>query len=304
MNLVNLCTSIPCTATNPTSKVKAPSIQRQDNMTPGTPVDQQPNPLLLKLSPELRNIIYECVLTATQPIGISNDQQPALTRTCHGIRNECLAMYYALNTFGFCTTSNEVTALDRIALWMQSIGPRHCTNLQCLEIYIGVDNGLMILDPREATDPWTKLVKQMKDLGCSPALDIDVHLKEEEQARDEFMQVIAYLHEEAEQNDDRGRLERCNLTFFTNTLRRAMNIYLSALAVKYLDQPATAIDRLVSNGWDFITYQRHSIFMFERDIFAGRSVPKPPLDEEDTYGRVQEMYDLVTQVSDPHRSCK
>ena len=187
---------------------------------------------------------------------------------------------------------------------MQSIGPRHCTNLQCLEIYIGVDNGLMILDPREATDPWTKLVKQMKDLGCSPALDIDVHLKEEEQARDEFMQVIAYLHEEAEQNDDRGRLERCNLTFFTNTLRRAMNIYLSALAVKYLDQPATAIDRLVSNGWDFITYQRHSIFMFERDIFAGRSVPKAPLDEEDTYGRVQEIYDLVTQVSDPHRSCK
>ncbi|KAF2215876.1 hypothetical protein CERZMDRAFT_81966 [Cercospora zeae-maydis SCOH1-5] len=55
---------------------------------------------LLRLSPELRNLIYEYALT--EPTSQEPNlllPQPALTRTCDRIRRESLLLYYALNNF-------------------------------------------------------------------------------------------------------------------------------------------------------------------------------------------------------------
>jgi hypothetical protein len=89
---------------------------------------------LYKLSPELRNNIYELVLVtsgkATQADGkqtttsveIITETQPALLRTCRQIRSEGLAMYYHHNIFKFTTTTADATALLPIVKWMKRIG--------------------------------------------------------------------------------------------------------------------------------------------------------------------------------------
>ncbi|GIZ42236.1 hypothetical protein CKM354_000551200 [Cercospora kikuchii] len=55
---------------------------------------------LLRLSPELRNLIYEFALTEpTSQEACILLPQPALTRTCNRIRQESLLLYYTLNDF-------------------------------------------------------------------------------------------------------------------------------------------------------------------------------------------------------------
>jgi hypothetical protein len=88
-----------------------------------------------KLSPELRNRIYELVLlkygkTNAQParlnktstVGIAGDKQPALLHTCRQIRSEGIAMYYRFNIFNFVTTTKDTTALLPVTKWMKRIG--------------------------------------------------------------------------------------------------------------------------------------------------------------------------------------
>lgn len=89
-------------------------------------MDQSP---LKKIAPELRNQIYELVLTASGPIAFRFSEKDqtwicdlkhrygdllAITETCRAIHSECKEMVYALNTFELKTPQGDVyTAIDR-----------------------------------------------------------------------------------------------------------------------------------------------------------------------------------------------
>lgn len=52
------------------------------------------------LSAELRNLVWEFTVTNTNSDAVNlSEEQPAITRTCKQIRNECISMYYARNEF-------------------------------------------------------------------------------------------------------------------------------------------------------------------------------------------------------------
>ena len=74
--------------------------------------NMQDNLILRKLSPELRNAIYELVLLDEEPINIAKERQPAITRVCRQVRQECIAMYYFHNKFSFCTKSRLDDSID------------------------------------------------------------------------------------------------------------------------------------------------------------------------------------------------
>ena len=101
--------------------------------------DDQPANLLFKLQPELRNRIYELVLTSPTVYLLALFRfskkkyaedprklfpgfpvQPSLVRTCREIRGEALAMFYANNRFAildFCPRECE-SAIN----WLTAIG--------------------------------------------------------------------------------------------------------------------------------------------------------------------------------------
>lgn len=87
----------------------------------------------LKLPPELRNRIYEAVLT--DPYAISavhwdfeiprstTPEQPPLTRTCRAIRAEALPIFYSSNTFMIGVKRECDAAYLRV--WLKAIGPQN-----------------------------------------------------------------------------------------------------------------------------------------------------------------------------------
>ena len=94
----------------------------------------------VRLTPELRNRLYEMILVKPEVIDFTDSgdhtelrtavQHPALTRTCRQIRTESLAIFYELNTFltdsqyCFCGTQS----------WIQVIGPQNRSRLKQLYV--------------------------------------------------------------------------------------------------------------------------------------------------------------------------
>ncbi|KAK5715099.1 hypothetical protein LTR15_010515 [Elasticomyces elasticus] len=137
--------------------------------------------LLLKLSAELRNNIYELVLLSEDSIDIRTETQPAIARTCRQIREECIQIYYGQSKFEFVTASAQDDTLDDIAHWLERIGPEHCRVLSTIKIKTGVPNGLM-LDDEDTTHqktPWARMPLRMKELGITEGLAVDVELQQE-----------------------------------------------------------------------------------------------------------------------------
>lgn len=142
-------------------------------------VAKQETPLLRKLSPELRSMIYELVLVSSETVELgTQEQQPGLTQTCREIRTECLSMFYARNTFRFLTKTGGNDGLDPIATWLDRIGRTNCLSLRSLHIAIAVRDGCMMPHPREKNNPWQSLVLQMKTCGCSKAITLAVAVHE------------------------------------------------------------------------------------------------------------------------------
>ncbi|TKA79913.1 hypothetical protein B0A49_00989 [Cryomyces minteri] len=87
------------------------------------------------LASEIRNVIYELALHEPEPILLAEDttthEQPALTKVCRQIREECLAMHYHLNTF---RTVISVAKFGFISDWLTRIGPSNCALLRSLQI--------------------------------------------------------------------------------------------------------------------------------------------------------------------------
>lgn len=82
--------------------------------------------LLLSLPAELRNDVYQSLLSATEPIDISKPvRQPGLTQVSRQIQRESLTWYYTRNIFSVCVCNGNLSDLvdfacrtPREALWM------------------------------------------------------------------------------------------------------------------------------------------------------------------------------------------
>ena len=96
----------------------------------------QPGGLLFKLPPELRNVIYELVVTRKGKMAIVNQiisnirspVQPDLTRTCSKIRTEALPIFYGINTFIVFFSSALMATPSR--QWLRVIGK---SNRDCMK---------------------------------------------------------------------------------------------------------------------------------------------------------------------------
>ncbi|KAK5128993.1 hypothetical protein LTR85_000326 [Meristemomyces frigidus] len=79
---------------------------------------------LARLSPELRNAIWEFAFTSNYAITLqTGGMQHALTKTCHQIRRETLGMYYSIARLNAHLDDGPATPL---AQWLRRIGREHC----------------------------------------------------------------------------------------------------------------------------------------------------------------------------------
>ena len=88
---------------------------------------------LARLSPEIRNAIYEFTFTSDYAITLSNNKiLHPLTSTCRQIRIESLNMYLALTSFNAHLDDGPATPL---ANWLRTIGPERCLLLRDVNIW-------------------------------------------------------------------------------------------------------------------------------------------------------------------------
>lgn len=131
-------------------------------------------PLLQKLSPELRNLIYVLVLTEEQDVEITVNKQLGLAETCRQIRQECLAMYFSRNTFRALVVGGDCDALNHVKRWLSHIGPRNCRHLQKMYIDLTLDEAIKLTVVPSKPDTWILLLDHIKEAGCSRALICEV----------------------------------------------------------------------------------------------------------------------------------
>ena len=88
-----------------------------------------------KLSPELRNQVYELVLQSNRATLELRDMKTynGLTQTCRQIRAESQPMLYAQNKFAF-TTSN--TQLAKFCAFLEAVGPAIIPQIRSLRLLI------------------------------------------------------------------------------------------------------------------------------------------------------------------------
>lgn len=106
-----------------------------------------------RLSPELRNEIYERVFTSSRSRkslgprpGLLDAQHP-LTRTCRQIRSESLHMSYAATCFSAHLDDGPIAPL---ATWFQSIGRDAILLIREVEVFDLHDSQLVLWSPAEA----------------------------------------------------------------------------------------------------------------------------------------------------------
>ncbi|EMC94833.1 hypothetical protein BAUCODRAFT_141096 [Baudoinia panamericana UAMH 10762] len=86
-----------------------------------------------RLSPELRNLIYEYAFASKYAVTLEHNRiQPGISRTCRRIREESLTMYYASTTFNAHLDDGPTTPVSR---WLTHIGHWHSLLLQRLQIW-------------------------------------------------------------------------------------------------------------------------------------------------------------------------
>lgn len=89
-----------------------------------------------RLSPELRNLIYEFAFTASdnlKAVTLQNDRiQHGITKTCRQIRRETLTMYYSMTRFNAHLDDGPSIPLAR---WLKQIGREHCLLLDEINIW-------------------------------------------------------------------------------------------------------------------------------------------------------------------------
>ena len=91
--------------------------------------------MLARLSPEIRNKIYEYTFTTSRKCAVTlgtNGIQHPLTMTCCQIRNESLGMYLSMTPFNAHLDDGPAIPLAR---WLSAIGPERCLQLHEINIW-------------------------------------------------------------------------------------------------------------------------------------------------------------------------
>ncbi|KAK4962854.1 hypothetical protein LTR10_000481 [Elasticomyces elasticus] len=116
---------------------------------------------LLELPEELQLEIYKLVVIAKAPIRIvhqycagyqqdmdiswkqflSERKQPALSKTCRGIRNIALPIYYKCNSFRVCCCSDWDERDNASRKWLLSLGESNRALLRDFEVHQGIGYG-------------------------------------------------------------------------------------------------------------------------------------------------------------------
>lgn len=91
---------------------------------------------LLRLSAELRNVIYEHTFTSQYAVTLcSGKVQHPLTKTCRQIRHETLPMYYAVTKFNAHLDDGPATPL---AKWLKTQAPELVLCMNGLVIWVSL----------------------------------------------------------------------------------------------------------------------------------------------------------------------
>ncbi|KAK4902799.1 hypothetical protein LTR27_000738 [Elasticomyces elasticus] len=235
--------------------------------------------LLLRLSAELRNGIYELVLLSEDSIDMRTESQPGLAKTCRQIRKECIQIYYGQSKFGFVTASTQDDALEGITQWLERIGSDHCRTLRTIKIKIGVPNGLMLNDSTNPETPWKIMIERMKKLDVTNAIKIEVELYPEP-LKASMAQLVA-LNPTLKETTDR----------LQEHVAQYLSIYLACLVIKYIGwrghsghecSAQTHGSTLTSHGFRQLVW---SAARTDYELYAGRpkiaARRKPDGDEEE-----------------------
>ncbi|KAK5117797.1 hypothetical protein LTR85_008772 [Meristemomyces frigidus] len=103
------------------------------------------NSPLNRISPELRNRIYELVFTPEREVecldsgAVGNIQHP-LTKTCRQIRAETLMMDYANTHYsspGSYYWDQDDGGGEELSVWLKKIGPQACSTIRSLHAFHG-----------------------------------------------------------------------------------------------------------------------------------------------------------------------
>lgn len=126
---------------------------------------------IFRLSPELRNHIYEPVLVSQHPFCLTTHgdpsdcgydrysvtAEPPLVRTCRMIRQESLSIYYGCNTFQF-------RSYQALVDWLHGLGPAKRKLLYNLR---GFNERAPWISPKRAQDRAARTELLLEQIGLS-----------------------------------------------------------------------------------------------------------------------------------------
>lgn len=88
-----------------------------------------------RLSPELRNIIYELCCQPSGHVSISKNMQPGITRASRQTRAESLLLSYSLpSAFVFRITAESGTSIHDLCKWLRAESQQHLDQIKELNI--------------------------------------------------------------------------------------------------------------------------------------------------------------------------
>ena len=91
------------------------------------------NSFLTRLSPELRNLLYEYIFTSDYAVTLENGRifHP-LTLTCRQLRQETLGLYLSLTSLNAHLDDGPIVPLVR---WLRAMGPERCLLIRDVSIW-------------------------------------------------------------------------------------------------------------------------------------------------------------------------
>ncbi|KAK3625528.1 hypothetical protein LTR22_023542 [Elasticomyces elasticus] len=213
------------------------------------------SPLLNKLSPELRNAIYELALIATHDIDIFTGSPPGLTQTCRQIRGETIGLYYRDNTFAFNLNEKGRHGLDGVKAWLCALSPAICIQIRTLRVRMAVTKGTKIMSSKPQDDLWNQLVQHMQTSGCQPHVAFQVSCSHGSriQYSDHFHQILDHFKQFP------GTPESHSAEYWLTRLECALVRHLKCLSVQHLGRSRTLMDHVAAIGaWDLLAMSREN----------------------------------------------
>lgn len=136
--------------------------------------------ILGRLSPELRNRIYELALFEQRPVSVSKNSwiEPALLRTCKQIREEAELLFYSTNDFT-CVTNFQDENARCLVRWLKRGRSQKVPLIKSLTIRVEMP-GLKPFDFQEMNknDPYYGVIRRCVQIELQNCVFRDRHLAE------------------------------------------------------------------------------------------------------------------------------